>query len=403
MNITGWVEVGDRQIYVIHVIDSVLVALFAVVGIGLAPFRAVDTYHMIYIAHYHMKTWRLRRERKLPELSDPNDLPDASTEGGNNLNRNATVLAGTGIEIDLESGAVKEKYARALKRTNTALTTRSKKSTNVKNQKKFLSLPKWLLAIKNVFRKPVEEVEGITRQRSNLHNNDGSHVQPNEKKQNQSSTDDDDGSSTSSSSSSSANANDQFDDFVVLTPEQQAKLVYHQTKFARSHTFYKPHETFTHHAYPLWALITVVTLLDCHSFLQMGLSATTWGIYYKDRHKAITTVILCLSITCNITAGVIISIGDKRSRKKDIVEKLTRQELTSEAIMEMERKRIKRSKKEEQRSWARFGQMEREVGANGAGTGAESERKPGLLRKGKGKDRETADGNLVVDEGGRKG
>lgn len=48
----GWIEVGSKQNYLVEIIDYTLVALFAIVGDGLAPFRAVDTYHMIYIAHY---------------------------------------------------------------------------------------------------------------------------------------------------------------------------------------------------------------------------------------------------------------------------------------------------------------------------------------------------------------
>lgn len=52
----GWISIGAKQYYVINVIDYVLVALFAIVGDGLAPFRAVDTYHMIYIAHYRVYT-----------------------------------------------------------------------------------------------------------------------------------------------------------------------------------------------------------------------------------------------------------------------------------------------------------------------------------------------------------
>jgi hypothetical protein len=48
----GWIYVGDKQLYVINIIDNVLVALFAVVGDGMAPFRLVDTYHMIWIVHY---------------------------------------------------------------------------------------------------------------------------------------------------------------------------------------------------------------------------------------------------------------------------------------------------------------------------------------------------------------
>jgi hypothetical protein len=55
----GWIYVGDKQLYAINVIDYVLVALFAVVGDGLAPFRAIDTYHMVFVAHY----------RKLPKVS----------------------------------------------------------------------------------------------------------------------------------------------------------------------------------------------------------------------------------------------------------------------------------------------------------------------------------------------
>jgi hypothetical protein len=48
----GWIYVGDRQLYAIDVIDYTLVALFGIVGDGLAPFRAIDTYHMIFVAHY---------------------------------------------------------------------------------------------------------------------------------------------------------------------------------------------------------------------------------------------------------------------------------------------------------------------------------------------------------------
>lgn len=51
----GWIYVGDKQLYVINVIDNVLVALFAIVGDGLAPFRLVDTYHMAWIAHYRKR------------------------------------------------------------------------------------------------------------------------------------------------------------------------------------------------------------------------------------------------------------------------------------------------------------------------------------------------------------
>ncbi|KAF2033332.1 hypothetical protein EK21DRAFT_59056 [Setomelanomma holmii] len=229
----GWINVGGKQIYVVHIIDSVLVALFAVVGDGLAPFRAIDTYHMIYIAHYHHYTWARRKKDMLPELTDHNDLPSGNAP----------------ISVP--------------------------RTTDPEDPEKQL-------------------------------------------------------------------------EFTVLTPKQQEKLEHHQAKFCKSHSFYKPHETETHHAFPLRLLIAIVVLLDCHSLLQISLGACTWGIYYKTRPFAITTVILICSITCNATAGLLIWIGDKRTRKKDVLERMNRQELTEEAIRHVEKKKEKESESEDE-------------------------------------------------------
>ncbi|KAF2760375.1 hypothetical protein EJ05DRAFT_436111 [Pseudovirgaria hyperparasitica] len=250
----GWIYVPDNQVYVVHIIDSVLVALFAIMGDGLAPFRAVDTYHMIFIAHYHHLTWKLRQKKKLPDLQDHNDLPSQRVDN-----------------VDLEK------------------------------------------------------------------------------------------------------VDEDTPEFSVLKPEQQKKLDHHAYKFARSHTFYKPHETDTHHAFPLRLLIAIVVLLDCHSLLQISLGATTWGIYYKDRPFAITTVILCCSITCNVTAGILISVGDHRSRKKDVVERMFRQTLTEEAMARMAHKK----KREEKEARERFDREQLEYEAT---EGAEAERRAAVVR-----------------------
>lgn len=215
---------GDQQLYIINIIDNVLVALFAIVGDGLAPFRAVDTYHMIYIAHYHHLTWRLRREKALPTLHDHNDLPAQPQE-----------------EVDPEA------------------------------------------------QKPEES------------------------------------------------------EFTVLTAKQQQKLIHHQAKFSKSHSFYKPHETPTHYAFPLRLLVAIVVLLDCHSLFQIALGACTWGISYHHRPGALTATILTCSITVNITAGIVISIGDRKTRKKDVALRMTRQELTSAAIKKVEKHKHERA------------------------------------------------------------
>jgi len=225
----GWINVGGRKSYEVDIIDNVLVALFAIMGDGLAPFRAVDTYHMIFIAHYHHLTWRLRREKALPKLEDRNDLPSV--------------------------------------------------------------IPEY---------KDIEDAQDIAGKQ-----------------------------------------------YSVLSHEQQKKLMHHQKKFNRSHTFYKPHETTTHHAFPLRFLVAIVVLLDCHSLLQIALGTCTWSISYHIRPFALTTVILCCSIACNITAGVLITVGDHKTRKKDVLERMHKQQLTQEAIDKLEHKKEKQRRQNE--------------------------------------------------------
>ncbi|KAL1958614.1 hypothetical protein VTO42DRAFT_4211 [Malbranchea cinnamomea] len=250
----GWINVGGQQLYAIHVIDNILVALFAIVGDGLAPFRAVDTYRMIFIARYHFLTWRRRREKNLPGLKNKNDLPLTFLNEDHSKN------------VDLE-----EQYA----------------------------------------------------------------------------------------------ADQGLEEYSVLTPKQQRRFIHHATKFAKSHTFYKPHETTTHHAFPIRLLIAIVILLDFHSAFQIALGSVTWGIDYRVRPVALTIVILCCSIACNCTAGILILIGDRRTRKKDVIEKMFRQKLTREAITKVtkrkgnpkseSKKELKRRKKrqarERKRAW----------------------------------------------------
>jgi hypothetical protein len=152
----------------------------------------------------------------------------------------------------------------------------------------------------------------------------------------------------------------------VLNAKQQAKLVHHQAKMSKSHTFYKPHETETHHAFPLSFLIAVVVLLDLHSCLQICLGSVTWSIDYRVRSTALTTTILCLSITANTTAGIMIAIGDRRTRKKDVIERMFRQELTDYAMRKVRKEKAAREADE-----AAAARKDRsEVGRFDASTGA---------------------------------
>lgn len=222
----GWISVKGRQAYFVEICDQILTALFCVVGITMFPFRLYDTYHMIFVANYAHKTWRVRKERGLKKLKDHNELPVMPPQ------------------------SVASPYDTA---------------------------------------EEIEEEEQI--------------------------------------------------EAPVLSDEEQKKLEYHQSKLASSHTFYRPHETYTHHAFSIRLLITIVVLLDCHSMFQIALGGTTWGIYYKVRPKALTAVILACSLTCNIISGIIIGIGDKRSRKTLVVEQMMRQGLTEEALKKLRKER----------------------------------------------------------------
>ncbi|VUC22853.1 unnamed protein product [Clonostachys rosea] len=262
----GWIYVGDKQLYVIHVIDSVLVALFAVMGDGLAPFRAIDTYHMIYIVHYarlvkkKTQTKSIKPKRKWwwqkskPEQQPQDEGPNATTAQLPEVTSPETVDS-----RDSDDKSEQDPHTRR----------------------------------NNIVDVDVEDA------RSGI---------------------------------------EVYED-TPLTYAQQQKLYHHQTKLAKSHSFYKPNETNTHYAFPIDYLMAIVILLDCHSCLQISLGACTWGIDYHVRPVALTTVILCVSITCNITAGLIITIGDRKTRKKEVWKLMNRQELTEDAMKHIEQKR----------------------------------------------------------------
>lgn len=270
----GWIYVGEKQVYAIHVIDSVLVALFAVMGDGLAPFRAVDTYHMFFI-------WRFSRLIKRAE------------QGKKPRNRLQKKRVPPGVSTNPEHSHLTGHQARALL-----------------------------------------EAQDYNPERDGTVGTMDNQPQPQPE-------------SPETVDLEGAKSNSPDSDMPALTFAQFKSLQHHQKKMAKSHSFYKPNETFTHFAFPQKYLIAIVILLDCHSCLQISLGACTWGIDYHTRPFALTTVILCVSITCNITAGLLISIGDRKTRKKDVWELLDRQELTQDAIKHMKKKKEEEEKEKE--------------------------------------------------------
>lgn len=353
--IFGWIHAGHRQRYWIEICDQVrsrsfrpspwrsvalradecplqiLCALFAAVGLGFAPFRAVDTYRMIYIAKYHHLTWERRTKLGLGTLHDPNDLPRPI---GDNQVREEGEQAS--VQDDAEP-----------KRSDTGLSDSSQKRKEQRKHQRGLLNPNRIkipLVVPSYSSPPPpSEVTPSSEQQDPSGNTAPQTPAGN-------------GDSTSNLSGSMQDArrkplkrNDSIqselvkdrEDIVVLTKEEQDILEHHQRKFHASHTFYRYHETATHHAFPLDLMIVIVCLLDCHSLLQGALGGCTWGIKYTHRPTALTATLISCSLSCNAVAGLLIYIGGRRTKKTEEVERRLRIALENEAKAKIERKRAR--------------------------------------------------------------
>lgn len=310
--IIGWVKIGDdhRNRYFIEICDQVLCALFTTIGLGMAPFRAVDTYRMIYIARFHFLTYKRRKLLGLPPLRNPNELP-RYTETGVSSSRhgsddsNATKY--TDIGPELGNLSPEESPESSIRARLAALGVRNVYGTDQKDPTH---------GIENFFG-PVPGQPGVEM------------LSPHERHRQR----------LERAPSIQSVVHKEAREISVLTPLEQSTLQHHQRMFHESHTFYRYVETETHWPFPLRLMMTIVILLDCHSFLQAALGGITWGIYYLNRPTALTATIITCSLSCSATGGILIWQGGRRTRKTDVVQRRVKLALEEEAIARMERKR----------------------------------------------------------------
>uniref|UniRef100_V5EDZ0 Integral membrane protein n=2 Tax=Kalmanozyma brasiliensis (strain GHG001) TaxID=1365824 RepID=V5EDZ0_KALBG len=368
--ILKWINVGnpDRQRYWIEICDQILCALFAAVGLGFAPFRAVDTYRMVQIAHYHFLTYKRRRQLQLPELKDKNELPRAAprlsvAQMTNTMMIKTKLRRSPGPEMADEGtteGGLDE--TRAAGQVGPASADSSSEL---------------LEAVQS--RRSADEVEKLKEKRSKKHAwlHRKKHTDE-EKADGDSSKRDSAGTSSSAGGGSEpgpiegprktyANKDGVIplgqlkrnpsiaselprdaEEEVVLSPKQQANLEYQQRKFHESHTFYRYRETVTHRPFELSLMMAIVILLDGHSCLQASLGGTTWGIYYKNRPTSVTATIITFSLSCNAVAGILIWLGGNRTKKKEEVERLLGIALEEEALRKIRKKERRKRRAEEE-------------------------------------------------------
>ncbi|PHH69502.1 hypothetical protein CDD80_6691 [Ophiocordyceps camponoti-rufipedis] len=306
----GWIYVGEKQVYAIHIIDSVLVALFAIMGDGLAPFRAIDTYHMIFVVHY----MRIIKAASRPPRSRLRKRRpwNFGRRGGAESTAAGTSSMAPPPQSSSSSAPVNVPHPPSTASDDGPPTP-----------------------------PPPPTADDDVDARTNMvviDLEDGKSDQAGADADRPSSEVELEAQETDGEIADSAA-------YYPLTPKQRRSLIHHQQKLSKSHSFYKPQETLTHYSFPLAYLMAIVILLDCHSCLQISLGACTWGIDYHVRPFALTTVILCVSISCNLSAGIVIMVGDRRTRKKDVIRLLNRQELTGDAIKTIEHRRQKRDER----------------------------------------------------------
>ncbi|EIN10431.1 hypothetical protein PUNSTDRAFT_99948 [Punctularia strigosozonata HHB-11173 SS5] len=116
----------------------------------------------------------------------------------------------------------------------------------------------------------------------------------------------------------------------VLTEKQQRTLHYHQQQFTKSQTWYRPHGTETHRAFPINIALIICLLNDGNSIFQVGLSSVMWALNRFDRPAATTATLLPASFICGILSAVFIWIGSKRTRRTEKVEERLRTALNME-------------------------------------------------------------------------
>ncbi|OWZ54225.1 hypothetical protein C368_03364 [Cryptococcus neoformans 125.91] len=105
----------------------------------------------------------------------------------------------------------------------------------------------------------------------------------------------------------------------VLDEKETARLRHHQEKFALSQTWYKPHATATHRAFPIgWALWNTI-LMDGNSFFQCILCGCMWGMNWHKRPAWTTGCLIPLSFLCGIGAAVLIYCGSVKTKKHQAV------------------------------------------------------------------------------------
>ncbi|KAI0053001.1 hypothetical protein FA95DRAFT_1050949 [Auriscalpium vulgare] len=113
----------------------------------------------------------------------------------------------------------------------------------------------------------------------------------------------------------------------VLSDKDQADLHHQQKEFAKSQTWYRPHGTETHRAFPINLALIICALNDGNSFFQIILAACQWSMNRFRRPDWTTGLLIPAAFGCGIGAGVFIWQGGKKTKRTAKIEAALRRAL----------------------------------------------------------------------------
>jgi len=113
----------------------------------------------------------------------------------------------------------------------------------------------------------------------------------------------------------------------VLTDKEQYELHHQQKKFMKSQTWYRPHGTETHRAFPITIALWICLFNDGNSVFQCMLAGCMWGLNRFERPGWTTASLIPLAFGCGIISGIFIWRGGKKTKRTGRVEERLRRAL----------------------------------------------------------------------------
>ncbi|KNZ81532.1 hypothetical protein J132_00498 [Termitomyces sp. J132] len=110
----------------------------------------------------------------------------------------------------------------------------------------------------------------------------------------------------------------------VLTEKEEKFLHRQQIKFRYSQTWYRPHGTVTHRAFPINLALAICLLNDANSCFQVILCGTMWGLDRFQRPAWSTGILIPCGFLSGIAAALLIWRGGQKSKRVAEVEERLR-------------------------------------------------------------------------------